>query len=80
MDYELPGGTGDNLITTARSSGYRGAIVGISSSEYFNRKLLQAGADRAVEKQHSYLIPGVVRHALLIAEARIGHSECDFTE
>lgn len=78
MDYELPGGRGDTLVTSARSSGYQGAIVGISSSEYLNRKLLQAGADAAVEKRHAYQLPGVIRHALSIAEERIGRRECDF--
>ncbi len=80
MDYELPGGTGDNLITSARSSGYPGGIVGISSSEYLNRKLVQAGADAAVEKRQSYMVPQVIRQALSIAEARIGHRECEYTE
>ncbi len=66
MDYQLPDADGDELVRLARSAGYRGGIVGISSSEYLNRKLEQAGADASVEKRKRYQLPMVIRRALAI--------------
>jgi len=70
MDYELPDATGEELVRKARETGYSGGIIGVSSSEYLNRKLLQAGADVTVEKRKSYQLPMVIRQALAISNSR----------
>lgn len=70
MDYELPDTTGEALTEKARESGYDGAIVGISSSEYLNRKMERAGADLSLVKRERYLLPGVLQQALAIAQYR----------
>lgn len=71
MDYQLPGDySGEDLVRIARGTGYDGAIIGVSSSEYLNHKLLNTGADVAVSKQQRYLLPKIIRQGLSIAEAR----------
>ncbi len=78
MDYQLPGLNGDKLVSHARAAAFQGAIVSISSSEYYNQRLLQAGADTALEKQRVYLLPRMIRRALSIAAERTGHRHCEF--
>ncbi len=79
MDYELPGGNGEVLIEQVRSQNFEGAVVGISSSAYYNRLLLQAGADAAVEKHQSYRLPQTIRHAISVAALRTGDQLCNYT-
>jgi len=78
MDYQLPGASGDELVRLAREQQYHGAIVAVSSSEYYNRRLLQAGADTAVLKREAYLLPRMIRQGLSIVRARWGTAGCDF--
>jgi len=78
MDYELPGGNGEELVKQVRSHNFDGAVVGISSSAYYNRLLLQAGADTAIEKQQSYRLPQTIRHALSVAALRTGNQLCNY--
>jgi len=79
MDYQLPGQySGEELIRIARTSGYDGAIIGISSSDMLNRKLLKAGADVALGKREHFLLPATIRQALSIAKARGCETKCEF--
>jgi len=78
MDYQLPGTSGEELVRLAREMQYHGAIVAISSSEYYNRLLLRAGADTAVLKREAYLLPRMIRQGLSIAQARWGVADCNF--
>ncbi|MCF7803905.1 MAG: response regulator [Candidatus Marinimicrobia bacterium] len=79
MDYQLPGDySGEELIQIARSNGYDGAVIGVSSSEYLNRKLLKAGADVALPKREQYFLPQTIRQGLSLAEARGATVQCTF--
>lgn len=79
MDYQLPGEySGDDLVRIARGAGYDKAIIGVSSSEYLNHKLLNAGADVALAKQQRYLLPKMIQQALSIAEARGSEIRCEY--
>lgn len=78
MDYQLPFSNGEELVRLARDQQYHGAIVAISSSEHYNRLLLQAGADTAVLKREAYLLPGMIRQGLSMARARWGTAGCDY--
>ncbi|MEJ2050157.1 MAG: response regulator [Calditrichota bacterium] len=78
MDYQLPGASGEELVRLARQMEYHGAIVAISSSEYFNNLLLRAGADTAVIKREAHFLPQMIRQGLSLAEARWGTARCEF--
>lgn len=78
MDYELPDTSGDVLTAKARELGFNGGIIGISSSDYLNQKMLQCGADTAVSKRQAYLLPKMIRQAVSIAESRGYNSGCSF--
>ncbi len=78
MDYELPDTTGEVLTRMTRSNGYRGPVIGISSSHYLNKNLLHGGADVSVEKRQSYLLPKIITQAISIAEARGYKHRCNY--
>ena len=78
MDYELPDNNGEVLVIAAREYAYKGPIIGISSSEYLNQKLLKAGADASIEKRKSYLLPKVIVQAISIAGARGFQTQCTY--
>ena|GEM_PF-1715764 len=79
MDYQLAGEySGEDLVMIAREAGYDGAIIGVSSSEYLNHKLLRAGADVVLTKRERYLLPKVIRQGLSLAEARGNEIRCEY--
>lgn len=78
MDYELPDTTGEELIHIARESGYRGAIIGVSSSEYLNRQMVKSGADTGISKREHFRLPQTIRLALSLAEAHGCEIHCHF--
>lgn len=78
MDYELPDNNGEVLVTAAREYKYNGPIIGISSSEYLNQKLLRAGADTSIEKRKSYMLPKIIIQAISIAGARGFETQCTY--
>jgi len=78
MDYELPDNNGEVLVIAAREYDYSGPIIGVSSSEYLNQKLLRAGADTSIEKRKSYLLPKIITQAISLAGAREFKIQCTY--
>lgn len=60
LDYELPDGTGADVIAELRRHSPRVLIVGVSADRLFNERLAAAGADRTMEKRTLRRLPDLL--------------------